>query len=97
MPYAYYEELPEGIEAADVVDRSEYDAVITERDEIATQRDGAIERAESAEADARKAKEKYANAFLTTPNRVKEEQKANVKKDSGVQSFAQLFAKKEGN
>lgn len=73
MPYIFVEELPEEVEEADVVERSELDSAITERDEARTQRDEAIERAVSAENDLAKQKEKYANTFLSKKPEKKEE------------------------
>jgi hypothetical protein len=96
MPYVRYDEdsMPEGMEAADVVERSEYDAIITERDEIMAQRDDAIVRAETAEKGWEESRNKYADAFLTSPARVKSEQERDVRDDgkSPTTSYSQLFA-----
>ena len=97
MPYIEVDEIEEGYEAADVVARSEYDAVISERDEVVTQRDEAIVRAETAEADAKKMRDKYAKAFLTTPQRIKEETEEDVKKESRKRSFSDLWKGKGDN
>jgi chromosome segregation ATPase len=96
MPYYFYEEELEGYDPADVVERSEYDAVIKERDEVRAQRDTAISRAEAAEAGWEEAKEKYANAFLTTPSRVKQELEKHVKEDGKPKTYAELFGMREG-
>ena len=96
MPYYFYEEELEGYEAADVVERSEHDAVIKELDEVRTQRDAAISRAEAAEAGWAEAKEKYANAFLTTPARIKKEMEEHVKEDGRPKTYAELFGMREG-
>lgn len=64
MPYIMVEEVPEGMEAVDVIERSEYDSVVTERDQYQQQRDDALARIEKAEADARDAKAKYADYIL---------------------------------
>lgn len=92
MPYVFKEVLDEGELEADVVERADYDEVIRERDELVTQRDGLIERAETAEKGWRESRNKYADAFLTNPQRGKDEQK----KDSRPQSFEELFASREG-
>lgn len=102
MPYVRYDDdsMPDGMEAADVVERSEYDAVIAERDEIMTQRDDAIVRAETAEKGWEESRNKYADAFLTSPARVKREQDADVRSDgkSPTTTYSQLFAdRKEEN
>jgi hypothetical protein len=67
MPYVFYEELPEGMEEADVVERAELDSTLSELETAREQRDQAIERAESAEDSLRKSREKYANTFLKSP------------------------------
>lgn len=96
MPYVFKEVLDEDELEADVVERADYDEVIRERDELITQRDGLIERAETAEKGWRESRNKYADAFLTSPQRVKDEQKKDVKRDSRPQSFEELFASREG-
>lgn len=64
MPYIMVEEVPEGMEAVDVVPRADYDAAVTERDEYAQQRDEALGRIQQAEQDARDAKARYADYIL---------------------------------
>ena len=91
MPYVYREELGEGEVEADVVERSDYDAVIVERDELATQRDTLIERAETAERGWAESRNKYADAFLTSPARIKKEQEEDVRSDGLPHSYQQLF------
>lgn len=69
MPYIKVDELPEGYEGEsydEIVTIEERDTLVSERDEARAQRDEAIGRAETAQADATAAREKYANAFLTT-------------------------------
>lgn len=94
MPYYYFEEVNEELEEANVVSREDYDAVITERDEVYSQRDEAIARAEQAEEDLRKEKNKYANAFFTNGDRVKQWHNEDVRKDGQVQTFEELFSEK---
>lgn len=96
MPYIYKEILEEGEIEADVVEREDYDAVIHDRDELMVQRDEAINRAESAERGWEDARNKYADAFLTSPARVKREQEKDVERDGTVVSFRELFENKEG-
>lgn len=93
MAYFWYDEeaAPEGMEAADVVERSQYDAVITERDELVTQRDQLIERAQVAEDGWRDARNKYADAFITNRDRVLTDQNDDVRKDGTIQTFDQLW------
>lgn len=72
MPYVYYDELPEGTEAADVVSREDYDSVVTERDSYATQRDDALTRIEGAQREVREVKARYADAILGSNQRSQE-------------------------
>lgn len=96
MGYFWYEDedAPEGMEAADVVERSQYDAVITERDELVTQRDQLIERAQVAEDGWRDARNKYADAFITSQSRIMSDQRGDVAKDGKMQTFDELWSSK---
>ena len=96
MPYVFKEILEDEDVAADVVERAEYDTVIEERDHLMIQRDEAIERAEVAEKGWEESRNKYADAFLTSPARVKREQSDDVKRDRLPQSFNELFDNREG-
>lgn len=97
MPYYFHEEEIEGEEAADVVTREDYDAVITERDEVMGQRDDAISRAEVAETKLTEARNKYANAFFNTRDGAKKEQADDIKRESKVATFAELFSGRDRN
>ena len=96
MPYIFKEVLDDGEVEAEVVERGEYDAIIEDRDQLIVQRDSAIARAEEAERGWEEARNKYADAFLTSPARVKREQSNDVKRDGTVVSFKALFESKEG-
>lgn len=96
MPYVFKEVLDDEEIEADVVERADYDSVIQERDQLMTQRDEAISRAEIAEKGWEESRNKYADAFLTSPARVKKEQEENVRADGVVRSFQELFDTKEG-
>ena len=96
MPYIFKEVLDDGEVEAEVVERGEYDAIIEDRDQLIVQRDSAIARAEEAERGWEEARNKYADAFLTSPARVKREQSNDVKRDGTVVSFKELFESKEG-
>lgn len=96
MPYVFKETLENEEVEADVVTREDYDAIIQERDQLMTQRDEAISRAETAEAGWAESRNKYADAFLTSPARVKEEQSKDVKRDRLPQTYQQLFERREG-
>lgn len=91
MPYVWREEVEEGDDVRDVVERSDYDAVIEERDQLVVQRDGLIERAEAAEEGWRQAKNKYADAFITSAANVKRDQKKDVREDGRPSSYSELF------
>ena len=88
MPYIYVEELEEGQEEAEVIERNEHDALLQQLEETREQRDSAIERAEAAEKGWQEAKEKYANTVLTTPSKIIENSK-HVKRTA--QSVNELF------
>lgn len=94
MPYVWRDEAEDGDDVRDVVERAEYDAVIVERDELMTQRDGLIERAEAAEEGWRQSRNKYADAFITSAARMKQDQKEDVKEDGKPSTFAELFSTK---
>lgn len=98
MPYVLYEEgqVPEGMEPADVVPRGEYDALLAERDELVTDRDGLADQLSVTQEDLRVSREKYARAVLTSAQQAKAAQARDVRRDSGPQTFAQLFARREG-
>lgn len=96
MPYVFKEILEDDELEADVVSRDDYDSIIHERDEIMTQRDDAITRAETAEKGWQDARNKYADAFLTSPARIKREQNEDAHRDGTPQTFAELFSSKEG-
>ena len=64
MPYVWYDELPEGAEAAEVVTREHYDRLADELAGTITQRDEMIERLEEARREARETKSRYAQMIL---------------------------------
>lgn len=101
MAYIFKEELEDGDIPADVVERESYDTVINERDELMTerdtlitQRDAAIGRAETAEANYKAAQNKYADAFLSSPERAKREQREDVTDDGKIQTFEELWGQR---
>ena len=96
MPYVFKEVLTDEDVEADVVERVDYDTIIQERDQLMTQRDEAISRAEIAEKGWEESRNKYADAFLTSPARVKKEQSSDVKRDRLPQTFNELFQRREG-
>lgn len=91
MPYVWRDEVEDGDDVREVVERSDYDAVIEERDQLITQRDGLIERAEAAEEGWRQAKNKYADAFITSAANAKRDQKKDVIEDGRPSTYSELF------
>ena len=89
MPYVYVEQVEEGMQEADVVERSDLDTIKEELESIKNQRDEAIERAVKAEEDYGKMREKYANTFLSNkPKPIKEPKPLNL----APQSLEELFS-----
>lgn len=90
MPYIEVETLPDGVEEADVVPRSDYDAVVTERDEYASQRDTALSQIEEARESARKSQAKYAALMLNMGNEgntIKKDGDEEVHKGTTIESL----------
>ncbi|MBR2553450.1 MAG: hypothetical protein IKE94_01200 [Aeriscardovia sp.] len=95
MPYVFVEELQEDQEQADVIERTEFERVSDELEEMREQRDTAIERAEIAEKGWREAKQKYADTFLTTPAKIIENHNGDKSEPLTAQSIKELFARKD--
>ena len=95
MPYVYYEELPEGAEAADVVSHEHYDTLAEELAATVEQRDQALETLETSRRETREAKAKYAK-FILDANKQQGNQKEpeDGPKPKG-KTVADLFAIKD--
>lgn len=93
MGYFWYDEdqHPEGLELQEVVSQELYDTVLAERDELINQRETLIERVEVAEEGWRQSRNRYADAFITTRDRIMEDQADDVWKDGQVQTFNELW------
>lgn len=90
MPYVFVENLEEGQEEADVVERTEFSDIQNQLEEVRNQRDSAIERAVKAEEDYSKMREKYANTFLGKP---RQPEPSKQKEENLVpQSLEELFS-----
>lgn len=89
MPYVFVEQVEEGMQEADVIERSDFDALSEELESVRNQRDSAIERAVKAEEDYGKMREKYANTFLTSKPK-KEEMSKPI--NLAPQSLEELFS-----
>lgn len=92
MPYVFMDELPEGMEEAAVYSEEDYNDVTarleraqSENAELAAERDGLAK-----ELDA--AKTKFANAFLSSPQRAGQVQAQEVKEEDRPSTFETLFA-----
>ena len=93
MPYILVEDVPEGMEAVDVVSRADYDAAVTERDTYAQQRDDALSQIQQAQQEVRDAKARYADYILSGQAQKQEPPKSESPKH-GPLSAKQLFAQK---
>ena len=90
VPYIFVDEIPDECEEAQVVSKEEYDGLMEDFNNLSIQRDEAIERAEIAEEGWKKSREKYANAFLSTPSKMKDNDSAKIE-NLTAQSFDSLF------
>lgn len=93
MPYVFYEELPDGMEEVDVVPRTDYDAIVAERDSTIEQRDNALASIEEARKEVRDVKAKYADYVLSASSKPqqKQEPKSEPVKSSLPVSASELF------
>lgn len=96
MAYIWKEDgdLVEGDDVREVVERADYDALVTERDGLVEQRDTLIERVETAERGWEEARNRYADAFITSPARVKKYQDRDVREDGKPRTYSDLFKTK---
>ena len=90
MPYVFVEELAEGQEAADVVERAQYDQLAAELDTANTNLEAAVDKGVALEAEVKEAKRKYATAFLAKPVEHVAQQPVEVPKTVGS-GFDALF------
>lgn len=93
MPYIYVEEVPEGTEAADVVEQKHYDALAEELATAADQRDEALQQLAESRKETRAAKAKYAKYILDGGTKDKDEdQKPEAPRVEGM-TVEKLFGK----
>lgn len=83
MPYVYVDEIPEGAEEADVVERDLLDSVADERD-------AALSKAESLAAELDDTKRKFAEAVLDGAT-IKRKQEEDVELEREPMTFENLF------
>ena len=90
MPYVFYDEVPEGMEPASVVELSEHESLLESLRMAENMRDAAIEKAENLEKDLYEQKKKYAETFLSKPqnplNFIEPQEPAH-----SPQTFSELF------
>lgn len=91
MPYVYYDELPDGLEAADVVTQEQYDALADELAASNGQRDEALTQIEEARREAREARAKYAQAILDGKHRQEPDPKQDPEPKHKAATIASLF------
>lgn len=94
MPYVYYDELPEGLEAADVVSHEHYDTLAGELAATVEQRDQALQTLEDSRRETREAKAKYAKLILDANKQPTKKEPEDAPKPTGKR-VADLFAIKE--
>lgn len=96
MAYVWVEDdsLTDDSDVRDVVERADYDELVTEREGLITQRDQLIEQVEIAEKGWEEARNKYADAFITSPARMKREQEDDVRKDGRASTYSELFGER---
>jgi hypothetical protein len=82
----------EGEVEADVVERDIADAIATERDTAQSERDSAIAERDNLAQELENAKAKFANAFLSSPQKAKQDNADDIRQDSVTRSFNELFA-----
>lgn len=102
MPYVFVEELAEGQEEADVLEATSYrelqtslDAMTAERDELQRSYDEAVSERDSLEQELGEAKTKFANAFLSSPQKAKNVAAGEVREQEKPMTFATLFAERK--
>ena len=91
MPYVWYDELPEGLEAAEVVAQDHYDALADELAGVTEQRDEALTRLEESRKETRAAKSKYASLILDSNRQEKKPEDTHDEAPKGTR-IRDLFA-----
>lgn len=88
MPYIFKEELEEGDEAVDVVPMDEHLGTLSD---LQNQLDLAIEERDNLTGQLNEAKTRFADSFLSSPQRMKLVQERDILDDSEPMTFEQLF------
>lgn len=93
MPYVYKEILDDGDKAADVLERDLVDAIADERDEAKSQVETLTNERDSLQEQLNSAKRKFADAFLSSPQRAEHEDKPKDPEpvSNSISSYNTLF------
>lgn len=101
MPYAYYDELPEGVEEADAYSPDDYNAIAMERDTVIGERDALrldletmTQARDSLATQLDDAKRKFADSFLSSPTMMKAAQAGDLRSEDKPKTFETLFAER---
>lgn len=97
MPYVYYDELEDGMEAAEVTSVEEYNALEAQRAELQEQYDTLVTERDSLSKELLDAKTKFANAFLSSPQKMKQENAADLKHEDEAMTYDKLFSGRSRN
>lgn len=98
MPYVYVEELADGQEEADVRTAEEYsemeaalNSMVNERDEFQRLYDETVTERDDLMSELDDAKRKFADSFLSSPQKMKRENREDMLSEDTVTTFEQLF------
>lgn len=97
MPYVYYDELEDGMEAAEVKGVEEYNALEAQRTALQEQYDTLVTERDSLSKELMDAKTKFANAFLSSPQKMKQDNADDLRHEDVAMSYDQLFAERGRN
>lgn len=98
MPYAFYDELPEGVEEVEAYSPDDYNALamewdttIGERDALRLDLEAMTQERDSLAMQLDDAKRKFADSFLSSPAKMKAAQGADLRSEDQPKTFDTLF------
>ena len=98
MPYAFYDELPEGVEEVEAYSPDEYNALamewdtaIGERDALRLDLETMTQARDSLAMQLDDAKRKFADSFLSSPAKMKAVQERDLRSEDQPKTFDTLF------
>lgn len=97
MPYVYYDELEDGMEEASVISTEEYNSLEEQRAALQEQYDTLVTERDSLSKELMDAKTKFANAFLSSPQKMKQDNADDLRREDVAMSYDQLFAERGRN